>query len=162
MISGRYRKSQGKVLKVYRKNNSVLVAGINMKFKQVDDDEGVTRKKTVQQEHPIHVSNVALIDPDLNVPTRIRIGYLEDGTKVRVSKKSGAIIPKPDRSNLTYQNRTKDLKAGPLDTPPEAVLKKTYTGEDFFQVYQDFENYLQEKAEIERHLVFPDEDHLKK
>ena len=47
MISGRYRKSQGKVLKVYRKNNSVLVSGINMKFKQVDDDEGVTRKKTV-------------------------------------------------------------------------------------------------------------------
>jgi len=41
------------------------------------------------------------------------------------------------------------------------VLKKTYTGEDFFQVYQDFENYLIEKEDIEAHLVF-DEDHLKK
>ena len=161
MISGRYRKSQGKVLKVYRKKNMVLVQGVNMKFKQVEDDEGVTRTKTVQQEHPIHVSNVALIDPDLNVPTKIKFGYLEDGTKVRVSKKSGAIIPKPDRSNLTYSMRTKDYKNGPLDTLPEQVHKKTYTGEDFFQVYQDFENYLSEKAEIERHLVF-DEDHLKK
>ena len=119
VITGRYRKSQGKVLKVYRKKNQVLVENVNMKFKQVEDDEGVTRKKTVQQEHPIHVSNVALIDPDLNVPTRIRIGYLEDGTKVRVSKKSGAIVPKPDRSNLTYAMRNKDYKSGPNDTTPD-------------------------------------------
>ena len=159
VISGRYKKSQGKVLKVFRKRNQVLVQGVNMKFKQVRDDEMVERVKTVQQEHPVHVSNVALIDPELNVPTRIKYGYLEDGTKVRVSKKSGSIIAKPDRSNLAYQMRVKDVKNGPLDTLPEAVLKKTYTGEDFFQVYQDFENYLNEKAEIERHLVF-DEDHL--
>ena len=89
----------------------------------------------MQKEHPIHVSNVALVDPDLNVPTRIKTGYLEDGKRVRVSKKSGAIIPKPDRSNLTYLARTKDTKPGPLDTKPEAVLKKTYTGEDFTRVY---------------------------
>ena len=88
------------------------------------------------------------------MPTKIRTGYLEDGTKVRVSKKSGAIVSKPDRSNLTYLNRTKDFKQGPLDTPPAAVLKKTYAGEDFMQVYMDFEKYLQEKAAIEDLLVF--------
>ena len=109
----------------------------------------------------MHVSNVALIDPNLNVPTRIKIGYLEDGQKVRVSKKSGAIIPKPDRSHLTYLQRTKDTKPGPLDTPKEAVLNKTYTGEDFMQVYRDFDNYLQEKAALEDKLVF-NEDHLRK
>ena len=95
----------------------------------------VKRTKTMQKEAPVHVSNVALIDPDLNVPTRIRTGYLEDGSKVRVSKKTGAIIPKPDRSNKTYLARTKDFKAGPLDTPAEAVLKKSYAGEDFLAVY---------------------------
>ena len=120
---------------MYRKKNLVLVSGVNLKYKQILDDEGVQRKKTVQQEHPVHVSNVSLIDPDLNVPTRIRIGYLEDGTKVRVSRKSGAVIEKPDRSALTYANRTKDMKNGPLDTLPEQVMKKTYHGEDFYQVY---------------------------
>ena len=133
-----------------------------MKFKKVQDEEMVQRTKTLQKEHPVHVSNVALIDPNLNQPTRIRIGYLEDGAKVRVSKKSGAIIPKPDRNNLTYLARTKDTKPGPLDTAPEAVLKKTYAGEDFLRVYQEFDNYLQEKAILEQKLVFDDDMHLKK
>lgn len=79
-----------------------------------------------------------------------------------MSKKSGAIIPKPDRSNLTYLVRTKDNKPGPLDTMPEAVLKKTYAGEDFMRVYQDFDNYLQEKAALEQKLVFDEDSHLSK
>ena len=122
----------------------------------------VTRTKTLQKEHPVHISNVALIDPDLNTPTRIRTGYLEDGTKVRVSKKSGSIIPKPDRSNLTYLARTKDTKPGPLDTPSEAVHKKTYAGEDFHRVYLEFEAYLAEKAALEQKLVFDDEEQSRK
>ena len=50
-----------------------------MKFKIVQDDEMVKRKKTLQKESPVHISNVALIDPELNKPTRIKIGFLEDG-----------------------------------------------------------------------------------
>ena len=123
------------MLKVLRKTNQVVVAGVNLMFKKVQDEEMVQRTKTLQKEHPVHVSNVALIDPDLNVPTRIKTGYLEDGSKVRVSKKSGSIIPKPDRSNMTYLSRTKDYKQGPLDTAPDVVLKKTYAGEDFYRVY---------------------------
>ena len=71
------------MLKVLRKKNQVVVSGVNLKFKRVQDDEMVQRTKTLQKEHPIHVSNVALIDPELNVPTRIRTGYLEDGRKVK-------------------------------------------------------------------------------
>jgi len=149
------------VIKVIREKNMVVIQGVNLKFKKVQDEEMVMRTKTLQKEHPLHISNVALIDPELKVPTRIKIGYLEDGTKVRVSKKTGAVIPKPDRSNLTYFNRTKELKAGPLDTTPEAVHKKTYTGEDFTRVYMEFDAYLQEKAALEHKLVFDDE-HIKK
>ena len=58
VISGRYKKQQGKVKKVVRQKNQVVVQGINMKFKVVTDDENMRRKKTVQSEHPIHVSNV--------------------------------------------------------------------------------------------------------
>jgi len=48
-----------------------------------------------------------LVDPSNNSPTKIKYGFLEDGSKVRISKKSGTLIPKPDRSHLTYLNRTK-------------------------------------------------------
>ena len=81
------------------------------------------------------MSSVGLIDPETKKATRIKYGYLEDGTKIRVSTKSGAIIPKPDRSNLKYILRTKTKTIGDLDTKPEDVLEKTYKGEDFVSVY---------------------------
>ena len=65
-----------------------------MKYIRIDDEEMIRRQKTVQKEFPIHVSKVALIDPETQKATRIRSGLLEDGTKVRVAVKSGAIIPK--------------------------------------------------------------------
>ena len=70
--------------------------------------------------------------------TKIRYGYLDDGTKVRVAKKSGAVIEKPDRSDLKYINSTKAKEAGDMDTDPKDVLEKTYKGEDFVRVYAEF------------------------
>ena len=155
--SGRYKNTQGKVLKVYRKTNQVLVAGVNLKYKKVDDEEMVRRKKTVQKESPVHVSNVSLIDPETGKPTRIRYGFLEDRSKVRIAKKSGAMIPKPDRTNLTYMNRTKGKEAGANDTMPEDVLEKTYKyGEDFLRVKAEFDEYIRIKEEKEGLLVFRD------
>lgn len=45
---------------------------------------------------PIHYSNVNLVDPSINKPTRVAIRFTDDGEKVRVSKKTGTIIPKPE------------------------------------------------------------------
>ena len=100
------------------------------------------------------MSNVMLVDPQINKPTRIRYGFLEDGTKVRVSKKSGAIIPKPDREHLTYFNRTKSRETGENDTAPDVALQKTYKGEDFSKVKAEFEEYIRMKQEKEELLVF--------
>ena len=124
------------------------------KYKRVTDEEYVQRKKTVQQEKPIHISNVALIDPESGNPTRISYGFLEDGTKVRIAKKSGALIPKPDRSNLTYINRTKGKETGLVDTKPEDVVEKTYRGEDFLRVRAEFDEYIRMKEEKEGLMVF--------
>ena len=44
---------------------------------------------------PIHYSNVNLVDPSIGKPTRVAIRFTEEGEKVRVSKKTGTIIPKP-------------------------------------------------------------------
>ncbi len=156
MTYGRYKKSQGKVLRVIRKKNQVVVQGVNMKYKVVDDEEMQRRKKTIQKEYPIHVSNVSLIDPNLNEPCRTKTGYLEDGTKVRVSKKSGGIIPKPDRSEMTYDNRTKTRETGIYDTKPEDVHEKTYKGEDLLKVQLEFQEYINMKKLKERELIFND------
>ena len=85
----------------------MIVSGANLKFKIVDDEEMQRRRKTIRKEYPIHISNIQLVDPSNNSPTKIKYGFLEDGSKVRISKKSGTLIPKPDRSHLTYLNRTK-------------------------------------------------------
>ena len=100
--AGAFKGAKGKVVKVMRKRNMVTVQGVNLKFKMVMDDENTRVKKAIQKEAPVHISNVSLIDPQLQVATKINYAYLEDGTKVRVSRKTGALIPKPDRSHLTY------------------------------------------------------------
>ena len=46
----------------------------------------------IKQEAPIHISNVALVDPKTGKPTRVAIKVKEDGTKVRIAKKSGEEI----------------------------------------------------------------------
>lgn len=120
----------------------------------------MSRKKTVQKENPLHVSNVSLIDPETGKPTRINYGFLEDGTKVRISKKSGALIPKPDRSNLVYITRTKGKEAGPSDTKPEDVIERTYKGEDFLRVKAEFDEYIRMKEAKEGLMVFPERKRL--
>ena len=149
VISGKNKGREGKVLRVFRKTNQVLVQGINYKFKTIEDDDYVRRKKTVQKEYPLHVSNVALIDPESGKATRVKTGVLPDGSRVRVSVKSGAVIPKPDRNDLKYLNRTSTKEAGPLDTKPEDVLEKTYQGEDFYSVKKEFEEFLRIKKQKE-------------
>ena len=71
-----------------------------------------------------------------------------------MSKKSGAIIPKPDRDDMTYFARTKGRETGPSDTAPDLVVKKTYQGEDFSKVKAEFEEYIRMKEEKEALLVF--------
>ncbi len=48
----------------------------------------------VEREAPIHVSNVMLVDPDTNEPTRLGSKTLPDGRRVRISRKSGAVVDK--------------------------------------------------------------------
>ena len=78
----------GKVLKVYPKTNRVIVEGVNKVTKhqkptQANPDGGI-----IQVEAPIDASNVMLLDPVKNKPTRVSIIRDENGKKIRVSKKS--------------------------------------------------------------------------
>lgn len=92
VIAGKNRGKKGTVLAVYPRLERVVVEGVNMikrhtKPSMVNPDGGI-----VEREAPIHVSNVALVDPKTGGPTRVGYRFLEDGTKVRYAKKSGEII----------------------------------------------------------------------
>ena len=88
---------QGTVSAVIRDQNRVIVANVNMAPKNVkgDPERGI-KGQTVMKERSMHYSNVNLVDSVSGFPTKVTYSYLEDGTKVRISKRSGAIIPKPD------------------------------------------------------------------
>lgn len=91
------RGKQGIIKKVLRDLDRVIVDGVNMGPRSIkgDKDKGIPGK-VIQLERTMHYSNVQLVDPIQGVPTRIHKKILPSGEKVRISKKSGAIIPKPD------------------------------------------------------------------
>ena len=90
---GKTTRKTGRVLKVYPKTDRVLVEGVNMVKKHQRPTQANDKGGIIEKEAPIHVSNVAIVDPKLGVPTRV--GYREvDGKKVRFAKKSGESLDK--------------------------------------------------------------------
>ena len=82
---------QGKVLKVFRKENRVVVENVNMMTKHLKRNSNNPEGSTQVIEGAINASNVMLVDPKTKEPTRV--GYeIRDGKKVRVSKKTGNVI----------------------------------------------------------------------
>ena len=92
MITGRDKGKTGEVLKAMPKDNKVLVQGINL-VKRHQKPTQESAGGIISKEAPIHVSNVALIDPKDGKATRV--GFkVENGQKVRVAKRSGEVISK--------------------------------------------------------------------
>ena len=92
VLSGKDKGKKGKVTKSYPAAQRVTVEGVNvvtrhLRPSQADPDGGIKRF-----ESPIHVSNVAHVDPKDGKATRVGFSTLKDGTKVRVSKRSGEVI----------------------------------------------------------------------
>ena len=90
VITGRDKGKTGEVLKVFREENRLLVQGIHM-VKRHQRQTMQVQGGIIEKEAPIHVSNVAHIDPKTQKPTRI--GYRMDGErKIRVARASGEAI----------------------------------------------------------------------
>ncbi|MCH4056437.1 50S ribosomal protein L24 [Lapidilactobacillus gannanensis] len=93
VISGKDKGKEGSVIKILSKQNRVVVEGVNMVKKHNKPSNTDPQGGIKDQEAPIDVSNVMLIDPSTNEPTRV--GHkIVDGKKVRIAKKSGAQIDK--------------------------------------------------------------------
>ncbi len=94
VIRGNFAGTEGTVLRVLPEENRVVVEGVNVRKRHQRPSEQNPEGGIVSFESPIHASNVMLIDPSSGEPTRTRARLEEDGTKERVSVKSGNPIPK--------------------------------------------------------------------
>jgi large subunit ribosomal protein L24 len=113
---------------VIREKMRVIVENVNLAPRRIPADPmRGTKAETIMAERSIHYSNVNLVDPVTGFPTKITHSYLEDGTKVRISKRSGAIIPKPQVWKQPHMNNL--IASEDSDTTNAAdVWAVTYEG----------------------------------
>ena len=126
VVAGKDKGQVGTVSKVYRKENRLLVEGLNLVKKHVkrsgDNPGGI-----ITMEAPVHYSNVNLVDPVTGASARARTRFLDDGTKVRYTvgrNASGSIVPKPDVAAGRTKPRKTDV--GSRDTGWEHATANTY------------------------------------
>ena len=93
VTAGRDKGKRGRVIEVQTRTSRVVVEGVMMIKKAVKPNRqrGIAGG-IVEREAPIHISNVLVLDPSSRKPTRIGYQILQDGRKVRVARKTGAVI----------------------------------------------------------------------
>ncbi len=91
VIAGKDKGKTGKVLRVDLKNDKVYVEGLNV-VKRHQRPTPAQEGGIVSKEASIHISNLAHVDPTDGKATRVGWRTLEDGSKVRVAKRSGEVI----------------------------------------------------------------------
>ncbi len=119
VITGKYKGKQGKVLKCDPKTNRVIVEGVNMVFKHEKARKANETSRIVNEESYIDVSNVMVVCPACNKPTRVYHAVV-DGKKVRIHGGTDGCGKPLD----TAQNAKKSKKAAPV-VEEEAPKKRT-------------------------------------
>lgn len=91
VIAGSNKGKEGKIIKTLRKENRVVVEGVNI-IKKHQKPTGANAGGIIEMEAPIHASNVMIIDP--KTKKRTRIGHTTDknGKKIRITKKSNETL----------------------------------------------------------------------
>ncbi|HTL71434.1 MAG TPA: 50S ribosomal protein L24 [Candidatus Eisenbacteria bacterium] len=92
VLAGKDKGKTGKVLFVYPKNGRALVEGVNLAKKFVRRSQKYPSGAILDQEMPIHLSNLALLSPVSGKTTRLKTTVAEDGSKQRISAKEKAVL----------------------------------------------------------------------
>lgn len=92
VLAGKDKGAKGEVLKVFPKEERVIVKGVAMVKRHTRPTQGDPEGGIKQFEAAIHISNVSAIDPKTSKPTRVGFTTLKDGKKVRMAKKSGEVL----------------------------------------------------------------------
>jgi large subunit ribosomal protein L24 len=95
VIGGKDRGKRGRVLQVLPEKNRVLVEGVNMikRHTRANPQKNV-KGGIIEREAAIHASNVMAIDPDSGKPTRVGRKVMDDGRRVRISRRTGGVMDK--------------------------------------------------------------------
>ena len=105
VIAGADKGRRGKILKIDREKNKVVVEGVGRVWKHVRRSQKNPQGGRLNKEMPISASNVMLIDPTTGQPTRVGVRYMEDGSKERYAKKSGAGLGAISPARATYASK---------------------------------------------------------
>jgi large subunit ribosomal protein L24 len=94
VVRGDDKGKEGRILRVFPKTGRVTIEGVNIvkrhrRARRAEEQSGI-----IEMPAPLHASNVMLLDPKSGAPTRVRHRIDEDGTKERLSVKSGDAIPR--------------------------------------------------------------------
>ncbi|USO01048.1 MAG: 50S ribosomal protein L24 [Alphaproteobacteria bacterium] len=90
-IAGRSKGKSGEIIKVNVDKSTLLVKGMNL-LHHFERASASSKGGVVQRESPIHISNVALLDPKTKTPTKVGFVWDKNSEKKRIAKKSGEII----------------------------------------------------------------------
>lgn len=94
VMRGEDKGKEGKVMRVLTKTSRVVIEGVNIVKKHRKARTAEEQSGIIEMPAPVHVSNVMLLDPKSGSPTRTRRRLDTDGTKERISVKSGDAIPR--------------------------------------------------------------------
>lgn len=92
VIAGSEKGKKGRVLSIYPSKGRLLIEKINMIRKHMKPSRKYAQGGIIEKEAPLHISNIMLICPKCNKPTRISNASLEAGKKVRMCKKCREVM----------------------------------------------------------------------
>lgn len=92
VTAGKDKGTRGRVLKVFTERDRVIVEGVNRVKRHQKPNRKSPQGGIIEKEGTIHLSNVMLVDPKTDKPTRVKSGVDKDGRKVRLAVRSGASL----------------------------------------------------------------------
>jgi large subunit ribosomal protein L24 len=105
VLTGDDKGTRGKVLRVIRAENKVVVEGVNKVYRHLKPSRRNPQGGRLSKEMPVNASNVALVDPSTGKATRVGVRFLPDGSKELFAKKSGARLRLLTKPNPKYAKK---------------------------------------------------------
>jgi large subunit ribosomal protein L24 len=105
VVAGDDKGTRGKVLRVLRGKNQVVVEGVNRVYRHLKPSKRNPQGGRLSKEMPVNASNVMFVDPTRNVPTRVGVRYLPDGSKELYAKKSGTRLRLLSKPRAKYSTK---------------------------------------------------------
>ena len=88
ILTGKDRGKSGKILAINIEQQRVTIEGLNLRFKNMRARKQGEKGQRLQFPAPMHISNIAVLDPKSGKPTRVGFTYTEDKKKIRIARKS--------------------------------------------------------------------------